>query len=487
MESQYVHLHSDASHEFYPGNSQSDFWNVWNHPLVFNTDYEVAIAELSYVHCNPHITKDTELFEIVPTFQQDEGDSFLNPSAIYAMSISKPDITINGNVWEKSKAEHMPTKRAEIQMGELERNSGEIILFTSVKLDVKTSQDIRTVDNLEEELKAQMRHLEIKVDREIEDEQHEFGFTFAKPHHILSLEFSSLLTSQLEFEILNAITVDGEYIEEYKYSLKELNLPKNTVLFRVHFITGFKSVETTIPTTPQVPVIPSLPTTTQVAVVSPSPGTTLPPTTSEVPVVSPSPGTTLKPESTGIIEELPKPEALKLTWNKIVKNIALYDCFELHHLIEIMRIDNVINFELKHGRIEFALQANNHDRVIRFNERVCEILGLEPEYHVKTSHNLFVRAARHTAFNIGFQRCMIYTNIIAPLRVGGQYAPLLRIAGYDGVHGALQIKTFEHLQYHPVIYDEIERIHLYIRSEIGEHLPLKLGSVTATLHFRPRK
>ena len=114
---------------------------------------------------------------------------------------------------------------------------------------------------------------------------------------------------------------------------------------------------------------------------------------------------------------------------------------------------------------------------IEFLPRIRAILGyddqvgeyIHPIYGLASASNLYV-----------------YCNIVTPQRVGDSLVPLLRKMINDGKANALYTREFQHLQYIDVALTEFDSIHIYIRTEAGDPPSFKVGTFTATLHFRRR-
>ena len=81
----------------------------------------------------------------------------------------------------------------------------------------------------------------------------------------------------------------------------------------------------------------------------------------------------------------------------------------------------------------------------------------------------------------------IYCDIVQHQRIGHERAPLIRKMTYTGKHGELLTRSFSHLEYRDIAYNEFDRIWIYLRNESGEPPPLMCGSFSCTLHFRRRR
>ena len=71
--------------------------------------------------------------------------------------------------------------------------------------------------------------------------------------------------------------------------------------------------------------------------------------------------------------------------------------------------------------------------------------------------------------------------------VGHSVVPLLRIVPIEGKHGDVVSKSFDNVQYIPVLHKEFTTIEIDIRDDAGRRVPFERGRVTVTLHFRRRK
>jgi hypothetical protein len=79
----------------------------------------------------------------------------------------------------------------------------------------------------------------------------------------------------------------------------------------------------------------------------------------------------------------------------------------------------------------------------------------------------------------------IFSSNIELERFGNGMKPLLRsTCFYSNKHGVPVEKTFENLQYKKVHGNYQDSIHIYIRNEQDQPLPIRNGRVTLTLHFR---
>lgn len=89
--------------------------------------------------------------------------------------------------------------------------------------------------------------------------------------------------------------------------------------------------------------------------------------------------------------------------------------------------------------------------------------------------------------NQGFYSLYVYCNIIEPRPVGDSEVPLLRIVPIEGKSGQMITKTYEHIQYIPLLQKHLRAIEINIRKDTGENVPFELGKSVITLHFRKQR
>ena len=87
----------------------------------------------------------------------------------------------------------------------------------------------------------------------------------------------------------------------------------------------------------------------------------------------------------------------------------------------------------------------------------------------------------------GIYALYVYTNVVEPRVVGDTVVPLLRAVPLEGKHGDVVSKSFDNVQYIPVLHKEFTTIEIDIRDDAGRRVPSERGRFTVTLHFRRRK
>ena len=68
--------------------------------------------------------------------------------------------------------------------------------------------------------------------------------------------------------------------------------------------------------------------------------------------------------------------------------------------------------------------------------------------------------------------------------VGDSEVQLLHIVPIEGKSGQMITKTYEQIQYLPLLQKHIRTIEINIRKNTGENVPFELGKLVVTLHFR---
>ena len=87
----------------------------------------------------------------------------------------------------------------------------------------------------------------------------------------------------------------------------------------------------------------------------------------------------------------------------------------------------------------------------------------------------------------GFYSLYIYCDVVDPQSVGDTQVPLLRIVPIEGESGQMITKTYEHIQYVPLLRKHFHTIEIDIKKDTGESVPFELGELVVTLHFRKQR
>ena len=90
-------------------------------------------------------------------------------------------------------------------------------------------------------------------------------------------------------------------------------------------------------------------------------------------------------------------------------------------------------------------------------------------------NNSFVTTARQADSVVdmaqGFYALYVYTNLVEPRVVGDSVGPLLRIVPLEGKHGGMVSKSFDNVQYVPVLHKEFGTVEIDIRDDAGRSVP----------------
>ncbi|KAK2187695.1 hypothetical protein NP493_156g00009 [Ridgeia piscesae] len=77
----------------------------------------------------------------------------------------------------------------------------------------------------------------------------------------------------------------------------------------------------------------------------------------------------------------------------------------------------------------------------------------------------------------GFYALYVYINVVEPRLVGDSVAPLLRIVPLEGKHGDIVSKSFDNVQYVPVLHKEFGTVEVDIRYDAGRSVPFEGGKI----------
>lgn len=84
----------------------------------------------------------------------------------------------------------------------------------------------------------------------------------------------------------------------------------------------------------------------------------------------------------------------------------------------------------------------------------------------------------------GFESLYVYTNVVEPRFIGDILLPLLCIILLNSELGETMSRSFEKIQYVPVLCKEFCSFKIDIRDDTGGPVPFESGKVIVTLHFR---
>ncbi len=87
----------------------------------------------------------------------------------------------------------------------------------------------------------------------------------------------------------------------------------------------------------------------------------------------------------------------------------------------------------------------------------------------------------------GFYSMYVYCDLLEPRIVGDAKVPLLRIVPIEATMGQMVTKTYENVQYLPVLKKQFRTVEVYIMTDTGTLVPFNAGKLVITLHFRKRR
>jgi len=162
---------------------------------------------------------------------------------------------------------------------------------------------------------------------------------------------------------------------------------------------------------------------------------------------------------------------------------ASKNCYSIEELTNEMRT------QLDNTTLEFdndVLKLST-PKTIKFDEQIAAILGFS-EFKMLKEEDKFIYTAQFKPFiKHGQTEMFIYSDLVKPQAMGDYSAPLLATIVYGGEDGQRKSVIFQHPQYFDVVRPNIDSIHIYIRSETGNTLPLTFGNFSAQLHFRRKR
>lgn len=143
--------------------------------------------------------------------------------------------------------------------------------------------------------------------------------------------------------------------------------------------------------------------------------------------------------------------------------------------------------------VEFYDQPFQNDRVIikakdgyfiKFEGKICQTLGF-PDPTVITR---IWKTGLHPWTSENIDHIFVYTDVIAPQRVGNVEVPLLRQipVSSDSYLRPVNV-TFPVISYYKVNKNPIETIDIELRDGTGSKIPFTSGRTIITLHFRRRQ
>jgi len=181
-----------------------------------------------------------------------------------------------------------------------------------------------------------------------------------------------------------------------------------------------------------------------------------------------------------------------LTINHHIYSILLdEDVYDVDGLIhQLQQKLSFIQFEHKNNTVTLIHTESKYKFYeLKLTDQIKAILGVSEISTCYSSLNTLreEKGVFRPFFGYGQQKMYIYVDIIENQFIGSQLAPLLRITDYKGQNATTTIQEFAHHHYVPLRNVNLDQIHMYIRSETSDFLPIELGTLSATLHFRRKR
>lgn len=119
-------------------------------------------------------------------------------------------------------------------------------------------------------------------------------------------------------------------------------------------------------------------------------------------------------------------------------------------------------------------------RWLELSDPLTKMLGMEKTQYLEGNH-----ASKYVVdVDQGFYGLYVYCSLVEPRPVGNTQVPLLRIVPIEGHSGQMITKTYENVQYVPVVDKHFRTLEIDIRKDTGEKVPFERGKLVVTLHFR---
>ncbi len=454
MDSFYVHLQSDASWRHYSDNTRTNYRNHLAIPInVESSQYEVALSELSYTYNNPYIKEGAKLYKVYKNGLKDtKGLDVVNYPGLINITNGANQVdssrVVNNAVLEYAKKHNMHVPAVEMLFKNpiYKTDNQEYILIES-RMDILATKNIKSTKELAENLNSSLKRLKFEVSYREETKAFEDKpLELKKIKHVQIIQKNppTIAKQLLEFypPLEKHLQID---VEEHEYfynksskfhefntiALNEaLNIKTGDLLCAVYF---YKA---------------------EIA---------------------------LKPTNQKGNEKISKYLRINSTTTESVHS--------LEQLVRVLNaVDTGIQFRIENDRCKINIKLS-FDGKIDINERVQAILGLDvdPEKVYMSNLQVTVEGTQKPIFDVGSRKIYVYADCIQDQRVGDQMAPILRILDYTGTNNNLVIKSFNNPHYINLSKDYVDNIRVYLRTEIGENLPLVFGTTSCTLHIREKR
>lgn len=439
MDSFYVHLQSDASKLHFSDNIRTNFRNHLAIPIkTDSTRYEVALSEISYTYNSPYIKKGTLLYTLKqPTTPKNDVVKYPNYSEIKGDNYKTTVETFDTDLVEKSRSMHRHIDHIQQLWGKtLFSTTSRKVTLQKATIDIIASKELKTIETLIHELNEKLQPLNIVFSLTLPTKatkkltiKHKAPEFIANQHLLFSEKIKTLFQHG-EWDASLSYVSDGYEHDSFPLTTPFL-IKKGEKLLTVSFWI------------------------------------------SEIHIVS----------------QVATPVGWKVNAQSQLASkecIASKDIRTVQELIKEMSVVDGVELALEDTVASISILPPVDLEPI-LNERISAILGLTLPSRIPSGYKLEKKGKSQTVFELGVRKIYIYTDIIHEQRVGDQVAPLLRMIDYTGEEGRVVIKDFNNLHYISLNKDDIQTIRIYLRTEIGEEVPVTFGTVSCTLHFREKQ
>lgn len=148
----------------------------------------------------------------------------------------------------------------------------------------------------------------------------------------------------------------------------------------------------------------------------------------------------------------------------------------------IPKADETIVFTFDHITQKVSIKINPRARLI-LSPALTQILGLKAD---EFGHG-FHMGERVIDVHQGFYSLYVYCSLVEPRVVGDVEVPLLRIVPVQGNDGEVITKSYENVQYLPLLQKSFNTVEIDIKKDTGDKVPFERGKLVVTLHFRRRR
>ena len=151
-----------------------------------------------------------------------------------------------------------------------------------------------------------------------------------------------------------------------------------------------------------------------------------------------------------------------------------------HSKVKDMKLDYLFSFNMETDR--FHLDVKN-GFILKISKKLQSILGFNQNKFEEGSYT-----AIHSAqINQSIYHFYLYSNIIAPIHVGGTRVQLLCYVPFPNVdYGDVVYKEFLTPIYVPVCVNQLQQVDIAVFDDAGERINFEQGRTVVKLHFRKR-